>query len=72
MDKGYRSYLLRLWQTSDDGELIWRASLETPGTRKQYGFANLKDLFDFLEAQTAPPLSKDDQAQSPGGEERRR
>lgn len=72
MDKGYLSYLLRLWQTDDDGELIWRASLETPGTRKRYGFASLNDLFDFLQAQTAPPSSQNGQARSRDEEQGRR
>ena len=48
----YLSYLLRLWQTSDRGKQVWRASLEIPGSGKRQGFANLKDLFDFLESQT--------------------
>jgi hypothetical protein len=47
----YLSYLLRLWQTSDDGERIWRASLETPGTGVRRGFGSIADLFDFLQGQ---------------------
>ena len=49
----YLSFLLRLWQTSSDDEQIWRASLETPGSGERRGFASLRELFDFLEAQTA-------------------
>ena len=26
----YTSYLLRLWQTQSDREMVWRASLESP------------------------------------------
>ncbi len=48
----YVSYLLRLWQTHDGETWIWRASLESPGTGERHGFASLKALFDFLEAQT--------------------
>jgi len=48
----YLSYLLRLWQTSDGKKQIWRASLESPGTGERRGFASLKDLFGFLQAQT--------------------
>jgi hypothetical protein len=48
----YLSYMLRLWQTGDDKEQVWRASLESPGAGKRQGFACLKDLFDFLLAQT--------------------
>ena len=47
----YLSYLLRLWQTSDREERVWRASLESPGTGERRGFANLKDLFSFLQTQ---------------------
>ncbi len=48
----YLSYLLRLWQTSDGEDQVWRASLETPGTGERRGFASLEDVFDFLLAQT--------------------
>jgi hypothetical protein len=48
----YLSYLLRLWQTSDDGEQIWRASLETPGTGERQGFASIEDLIRFLRDRT--------------------
>ncbi len=48
----YLSYLLRLWQTSDGEDQVWRASLETPGTGERQGFASLRDLADFLLAQT--------------------
>ena len=49
--KRYQSYLLRLWQTSDEGEDVWRASLEAPGTGERHGFASLDDLFNFLQGQ---------------------
>jgi len=47
----YLSYLLRLWQIRSEGELIWRASLESH-TGERRGFANLADLFTFLEKET--------------------
>ena len=47
----YLSYMLRLWQTSDGTKQIWRASLESPGTSERWGFASLKDVFDFLQTQ---------------------
>jgi hypothetical protein len=50
--RGYLSYLLRLWQSSEGGKQVWRASLDSPGTRERQGFASLEELFDFLEAQT--------------------
>ena len=45
----YRSYLLRLWPTRSKGQVIWRASLESPHTGQRKGFASLRDLFAFLE-----------------------
>ena len=54
----YLSYLLRLWR-ENDGErahgietAVWRASLERPQAGERQGFANLADLFAFLEDQT--------------------
>lgn len=44
----YLSYLVRLWGT---GKGAWRASLESPMTGERHGFASLKDLFAFLQAQ---------------------
>lgn len=50
----YQSYLLRLWQTASEGQQVWQASLEHPGSGERQGFANLQALFDFLVAQTSP------------------
>jgi hypothetical protein len=50
--RGYLSYLLRLWQIKSEGERVWRASLESPHTGERRGFANLADLFTFLEKET--------------------
>jgi hypothetical protein len=47
----YQSYLLRLWQTSNAGELVWRASLESPHTGQRHGFASLDALLAFLRQQ---------------------
>ncbi len=62
MDKRprYLSYLLRLWQTSDNNNQVWRASLESPGTGERRGFASLRDLFDFLESQTSRAETHDE------------
>lgn len=53
----YLSYLLRLWWAGGDDEApadgVWRASLESPQTGQQQGFASLDDLFDFLREQTS-------------------
>jgi hypothetical protein len=51
----YLSYLLRLWQTGDGEEQVWRASLQEPGSEERHGFASLQELLDFLEAQTVRP-----------------
>jgi hypothetical protein len=59
----YLSYLLRLWQTSDSGRQVWRASLESPGTGERQGFAGLREMFDFLLAQTEQVESQDEQVQ---------
>ncbi len=48
----YISYLLRLWQIRSEGKPAWRASLESPHTGERRGFANLADLFTFLEEET--------------------
>ena len=55
----YFSYLLRLWQVENDGKQTWRASLEDPVSRKRRGFANLKELVDFLKAQTGEPMDEE-------------
>jgi hypothetical protein len=49
--KGYVAYLLRLWQAEEGENAPWRASLESPQTGERQGFANLVDLFTFLEEQ---------------------
>ncbi|MCB9418931.1 MAG: hypothetical protein H6667_03960 [Ardenticatenaceae bacterium] len=49
---GYFSYLLRLWETEDEGRRVWRVSLELPATGERYGFASLPELFAFLEEKT--------------------
>lgn len=48
----YQSYLLRLWPAGDESQIVWRASLDSPGTGERIGFANLEELFDFLRQQT--------------------
>jgi hypothetical protein len=47
----YHSYLLRLWATEEQGQLLWRASLENPHTGERLGFATLEHLFTFLQDQ---------------------
>lgn len=47
-ERGYRSFLLRLWFMKHDGGHIWRASLEHPRSGLQQSFSNLDDLIQFL------------------------
>ncbi len=47
----YIAYLLRLWPV-EDGGVVWRASLETPGSAERHGFVTLADLYAFLDAET--------------------
>jgi hypothetical protein len=57
----YLAYMLRLWQVGGEGELAWRASLESPHTGERHGFASLEALFAFLEEKTrgeASPRAK--------------
>lgn len=65
----YISYLLRLWSMSDEEEVVWRASLESPRTGQRKGFASLDDLFDFLRQQTGVSSNSrggDQQEHTPG------
>jgi len=53
----YESYLLRLWESDEASQLIWRASLESTDTGERHGFTDLASLFAYLETvcQTLPP-----------------
>jgi len=44
----YESYLLRLWESDEAGQLIWRASLESTDTGQRRGFADLDSLYTYL------------------------
>ena len=68
----YLSYLLRLWQTDDGKTQVWRASLDSPGTRARQGFASLEELFSFLEDQTGSQSERDlsDKSQEKTGGDR--
>ena len=46
--KKYLAYLLRLWQMDQDGNKVWRASLEDPHTGERRGFHSLDALVEFL------------------------
>jgi hypothetical protein len=65
----YESYLLRLWESDEAGQLIWRASLESTDTGERRGFADLVSLFAYLETvcQALPPDEAERQPK-PSGE----
>ena len=56
----YLSYLLRVWQPSNEGTVAWRASLESPRTGQRIGFADLDKLFAFLRQQTGAAYDSSD------------
>ena len=66
----YLSYLLRLWQENCGDQPLWRASLERPQDGQRLGFANLVDLYAFLNKETGsaspgPERSDDEKCQRP-------
>ena len=49
---GYLAFPLRLWRVNVGGALVWRASLQRPGTADQQAFADLDETVAFLQAET--------------------
>jgi hypothetical protein len=60
MTSEYRSYLLRMWLESNDPP-AWRAILESPVNGERHGFADLQELYKFIE-QDARRLSEEAQS----------
>ena len=50
--RGYLSYLLRLWRVGVKERTIWWASLECPRTGDQLGFADVEALCRYLRVAT--------------------
>jgi len=50
--RGYRTYLLRLWPAHTAGGIVWRASLEDPHSGTRLGFSSIRRLHEFLLDQT--------------------
>ena len=50
--RGYLSYLLRLWRVEVNERTVWRASLECPHTGEQSGFADVEALCRYLRVET--------------------
>jgi hypothetical protein len=65
--RGYKAYLLRLWQVEEGENAPWRASVESPQGGERQGFAGLADLFAFLERKTREIMQ--DSSASERGEE---
>jgi hypothetical protein len=55
----YLAYLLRLWKEEGKGQNAWRASLQRSRTAKRRVFANLDDLFAYLQRQMGVALDAD-------------
>ncbi len=51
----YRSFLLRLWQVEQNGDWIWRCSLEETGTDQPQNFVSLEVLFGYLNSEIGSP-----------------
>jgi len=64
-EQDYLAYLLRLWQITSGGNIVWRASVESPHTGERHGFADLQTLFAFLEDKTGSPPRHEVQADDP-------
>ena len=64
-EQDYLAYLLRLWRITNDGNLVWRASVESPHTGERHGFADLQTLFAFLEEKTGCPTQREVLARNP-------
>ncbi len=56
----YSSYLLRIWHVADGEVLEWRIYLQDLATGQRLGFANLENLFAFLETASATPTTDAD------------
>ena len=59
----YRSYLVRFWQSSEQGQ--WRASAQCVQTGSTLLFGDIPSLLTFLNAEFATPLMLEDTATAP-------
>src|SRR5690349_19409674 len=58
LEPSYLSYMLRLWRKRDgNGNPVWCASLEEPGSQHTESFADADSMFSFLQDR----LGMDDQ-----------
>ena len=61
----YKSYLLRLWTSTQDGEPVWRASLQCTATGQRQGFSDLESLFAYLAARAGDEKAAPDYYDEP-------
>ena len=54
-EQRYLAYMVRLWSVHDNGDLVWRASVENAHTGERHAFADLAGLFDFMRAAVEQP-----------------
>jgi hypothetical protein len=50
----YRAFLVRFWQ---EGDTVWRGTVEDPHTGQRHAFADIEPLLDFLRQQVRPESS---------------
>lgn len=48
----YQAYLLRLWQMDNEGQPVWRISLEEVGGAERLVFQDVAAFFGFIESLT--------------------
>lgn len=61
----YMAYMLRMWESANGTQAIWRASLESPHTGERQVFPDLDTLFAYLRQQ-ASSLADEAQWPDPG------
>jgi hypothetical protein len=49
MASKYYSFLVRLWESENDGDSIWHFSLESSESGEKQFFSNLGELMNFFE-----------------------
>lgn len=45
----YQSYMIRIWYVENEGEMLWRATLESASTGERVGFSSIQGLLDYLD-----------------------
>ena len=63
-ERGYLSYLLRLWQAGSGPSAVWRASVQEVLTGERRAFRDLDNLVTYLRAQTQARAGQEDAAES--------